>query len=176
VKLTFEEFVARPYKLELIEQEGAYYLIIPDLGISARGEELATTYNLLVNRKREYFEAHKALRITKNIPLPSDSRVTTDLKKFFIKSLVVVLVGVTLLSAASVSFTYALREPVRTAGLKTGRVILKEFMKGLETFANEEITKEKETKVRDLIKESIPKLKPYLTELRPLFESNENGN
>ena len=52
----------------------------------------------------------------------------------------------------------------------TGRAAIASFTKGLESFSKKEITPEKEKKIRLALRASIPKLKPYVDELRPLFE------
>ena len=98
------------------------------------------------------------------------SKGILTLMPFFIKSATVALVGVILIVAANVSLTYTLREPARKAGLKFGRATVKTFIAGINDFSEKELTPAREEEIRLALRNSIPKLKPYVDELRPLFQ------
>jgi len=156
-----------------IRKDGDIYQVwLPELNLVSESSDPAIALADLEKKKDELFSFFN--RVGEPRPEPvrqsSDADMLNSLKPFFIKSVTVALVGTFLLAAGSISLTYSLREPLRKAGLKTGRAAIASFTKGLESFSKKEITPEKEKKIRLALRASIPKLKPYVDELRPLFE------
>ena len=157
-----------------IRKEGDVFRVwLPELNLISENPDPATALADLETKRAELFSFYD--RVGEPRPLPdrqsSEADMLTSLKPFFVKAVTIALVGTFLLAAGSVSLTYSLREPLRKAGLKTGRAAIASFTKGLENFSKKEITPEKEKKIRLALRASIPKLKPYVEELRPLFEN-----
>jgi len=169
---SLENLQGRDYVVEARRRGGMYYLNIQELGVFASAETYVDAFAELEERKTRYFEHHISCGTISDISLPREARQKQELRPFFIKATVVALVGVFLFSAASISFTYALREPVRKLGQRTGKATIKQFTGGVKEFVSKEITPEKEEKIRLAIREAIPKLKPYMEELRPLFDTD----
>ncbi len=92
-----------------------------------------------------------------------------DLMPFFIKSAVIAVVGAFLLAVAAVSFSYSIHGTAKTAGQKAGRAVLSSFTEGLEgAFKN--TTPEREEKIKTALRNAASYLKPYVQELKPLFQ------
>lgn len=158
--------------VNLTHKADKFVLSIPELCLIVEDTNLSAAYEKLEKRRRDLFEdvvrlgAVDQFFTTKN---DDDATLVKKLMPFFIKSTVVALVGVLLLSAASISFTYALREPLRKAGLKAGRAAIKNFTKGLNEFGENGLSPSREKKLRLALRAAVPQLKPYMIELRPLY-------
>jgi hypothetical protein len=161
------------YTAQIRKEADIYHVWLPELNLISEDPDPATALANLETKRIELFSFYD--RVGEPRPKParqtSDADTVSNLKPFFIKAVTVALVGTILLAAGSVSLTYSLREPLRKAGLKTGRAAIASFTKGLESFSKKEVTPEKEKRIRLALRASIPKLKPYVDELRPLFEN-----
>ena len=95
---------------------------------------------------------------------------------FFIKAATVALVGVVLLAAASISFNYALRgEAVRHVAQKGARTLLANVTRGVERFSEKGMTPDRELRLRLALRAAVPRLRPLVDELKPLFEDTQRG-
>ena len=50
-----------------------------------------------------------------------------------------------------------------------------QIAKGLTNFGDKDVKREKEEKIREGIRRAVPKLKPYVNELKPLFEPDSSA-
>ena len=171
-----KEFLDRQYSVTLTKSSGRFYLLIDELGIVASSDHIQDALEILEAQKEDYFEAKYVSGQTGTIPLPKGKTVGRQYLPFFIKSAVIALVGVFLITTASISFTYMLREPVRKASQKAARAVTKELVKGLEDFAHEGTSPERERKITASIRAAGPHLRPYIEELRVLFVSPLDQN
>jgi hypothetical protein len=173
--ISLETLQSRNYVVEVRQHGEQHYLTVHELGIIASGDTIDIAFRELDRKKTEYFEHYLLCGTADKIPFPKDAVVRKDLRPFIIKATAVALVGAFLLSFASISFTYALREPLRKLGQRAGRAAIHQFVGGLNDFAAQEITASKEEKIRLAIRAIIPKLMPYVAELRPLLENTDNS-
>ena len=121
---SLEAFLAAPYTVEVTHRDGTYRLFVPDLGVAASGSDPDGAFAELERRKRTYYETRQALGSTGQIPPPKGERARFDLTPFLIKTAIVALVAVFVISAGGASFSYVLREPLRKTILKTGRAAI----------------------------------------------------
>ena len=144
--------------LLVLPRDGSFLIVSPASGVCAEHAELEEAYRLVRTR-------------TDGTP-PAPAAASTSLRTlmpFFIKAVTCALVGAFLLITAAVAFNYALKEPVRHMGQKAARATISTFEKG---FAEklQKMSPEKQEKIRLALREAVPFLKPYVDELKPLFE------
>ena len=168
------KFENEEYEIRLRSSEGVFQMWVPDLNLYSEGTSLDAAFSEIVGKKSELIAFYEKAGISQHLPdALASSQMPGEIRKlipFFVKSATVALVGVMLIVAASVSLTYTLREPARKAGLKFGRSIVNTFVAGLNEFSEKELTRDREAKIRLVLRNSAPKLKPYIEELRPLFD------
>ncbi len=167
---TLDELQRRPYVAEIHRRDGHYVLVVPELGLAARHPDLAEAYQEIERRKDEVFAHYSELGLSDRLSLPQGQKLRRELTPFLIKAAAVAFVGAFLFVTASVSFTYALREPLRHAAQRTARAALNQTITGLKEFAARDLNAQREAELVAAIREAVPRLRPYADELRPLFE------
>lgn len=168
---TIDDLLRRDYPAELRRRQGRFFVTLPDLGVAVSGDSVEDTWRKAEQRTRELFEHHAALGTLDMVPRPAGQRLKRELTPFLIKAGAVAVVAVVVLTAASVAFTYALRDPLRKVAQRTGRAVVSQFTEQLSEAAAGEFTPEQDARIREAIRAAVPKLKPYAEELRPLFDN-----
>ena len=163
------------YTIEIRRKGSDFYLSVPELGLVSQDDDLGRAHDAIRNRMKEVFEHHQSLGTTARIPLPRHQAVRRELTPFFIKAGAVALVGVFLFAVGSMSFSYALREPLKNHSQRAGRALMDQIAKGLTNYGDKDVKREKEEKIREGIRRAVPKLKPYVNELKPLFKSDSKA-
>jgi len=158
----------------IVTRDGDIHVLrIRELYLIERDADLDTGMKRLLDRARDIIAEQSSIGAQADLPnLHGDSaekRERQELKVFALKSALVALVMVIILAAAAASFSYAVREPMRKAGLKLGRSAIAQLEKGLRDAARDELTPDRRERLRVLVADAVPNLKPYITELRPLF-------
>ena len=162
------------YQVSFQQLENSFVVFVPELNIFTESENLSEAFRSHEEKAADAAEKARAVGL-EGIPAgrrvlgadePSKLRAMIP---FFIKAAVVALVGAFLLSAAGISFNYALRGHFKSASQKASRAFVKSFVKEVETFAAKEISGDRDRKIRLALRASVPKLQPYFDELRPLF-------
>ena len=178
-EIALEDLMRRKYVTLVHEEDGRYFLEIPDLRLVVEGDSLEAAHDRLRTAKRETFERHIRIGRERQIALPEAERRRRELKDtltpFFIKAAVVALIGVMFVIAANVTVLYAIQETPRHMGQKAGRAALKEFARSFEKAAEQARTPEREMRLRLAIRNAVPKLKPFADELAPLFNCPAGG-
>ncbi len=158
------------YPLEVHKIGGRFFVTQTELNLTADDDDLSAAYCAIEKKKKAMLEHHAAVGTLSSLPLPRNEQMRRDLMPFFIKLVAVSLVAVFLFSAASISFSYALRDPLRKVTQRTARAAMDNIAAELHEFANDPQSKEREERIRMAIRAVLPKLKPYVEELRPLFD------
>ncbi len=157
----------RPYTVQLTQADGRYWMEIPELHLLVEGGSVAEAHEILDAEKRRYFQSR--LRAGKVVPAPGAERERRELnrrlKPFFIKAAVLAFIGVLLVVAANVSVFYILETAPKSVAKKAGRAAIQ----NLERFAAEEMTAEKQHKLRLALRGAVARLQPFSAELAPLF-------
>ncbi len=165
-----QESVIPEFDISVSKVGNEYTLRIAELHLIETGLDLEAAYKSIESRKHDLFAAYeKAGRLDDLSVSHQASDRDNRLRVFAVKSGLVALVGVIVVSAAAFSFSYAVRESTRKAGLKLGRSAIKQVERGLKDAAKKELTPERKEKIRVLVSDAVPHLKPYVRELRPLF-------
>ena len=158
----------------VITRDGDYYvLLIRELLIAERDKELSIGHSRLLKRATNLITELEELNAEVDLPMPGEPSLEDPEKKtlriFAFKSGLIALVIVIVLAAAAASFSYAVREPMRKVGLKIGRSAIAQVEKGFREAAEIELTPERRERLRLSIADSIPYLKPFILELKPLL-------
>lgn len=171
---TVSELMERPYDVVIRERDRKFYAHSSDLMLSAEGATVNEAYEALRDLMRTQFEHFVSMGEAATIPLPRAQRerlaFVRTVKPFLFKSAVVALVGALLIIAANVSIVYTIRDTPKHLAQTAGRTMLHRFVKNLDEFAKKEITPAREEKIRQVIRDIVPRLKPYARDLAPLFE------
>lgn len=149
--------------------DGTFVLRIPALCLIVEDASLETAWTRLETEKQDLIRRHADIGAEGDLPKPPSDTGNRDLKKFALKTGIVALAACMIVAAMAFSFSYAVREPLRKSGLKLGRAAIAQLEDGLRDAARNELTPERREKIRMLVAEAAPALKPYITELRPLF-------
>ncbi|MGJ3259981.1 MAG: hypothetical protein ACFE0S_10295 [Rhodospirillales bacterium] len=165
-----DAYLALDYPLEVHRVGARFYVTQPELNLTADADNLSDAYDDIERQRKAMFEHHAAVGTLSSLPLPRKVKMRRELMPFFIKLGAVALVAVLLFSAASISFSYALRDPLRKVTQRTARAAMDNIAAELTEFANDPQSKEREERIRLAIRAALPKLKPYVDELRPLFD------
>lgn len=161
------------YTIEVRRQSGVFYLSIPDLGLVSSGSDIGQAYRDIEARQLELVAHHRETKTMDRLPPPREGRLRRELTPFFIKAATVALVGVVMLSVASLSFSYAVRTTLKNDAQNLGRLVINQVVAGLDEALAKEINPEQEAKIRAMVRQAVPRLKPYADELRPLFEAEK---
>ena len=164
-----DTYLSQDYPVEMRKIGTRFYLTQRDLNLTAQDADVAAAFESLEAQKKALFEHNQAIGTLTALPLPADVKLRRDLTPFFIKAATVAVVGVVLFSVASLSFTYALREPLRKMTQRAAKAVVKNVTDEIHEFANDPQSPERELKIRLAIRAAVPKLKPYMDELKPLF-------
>ncbi|ARJ65934.1 hypothetical protein WV31_09840 [Magnetospirillum sp. ME-1] len=150
---------------------GGFVLRIPALSLVAEGDSLDAAWAALEAEKADLIERHRRVGALGDLPQPTGpaSASERDLRRFALKAAIVAGAASLIIAVAAFSFAYAVREPLRKAGLKLGRAAIAQVETGLRQAATEELTPERQQELRRLVAEATPTLKPYMRELRPLL-------
>ena len=162
------------FEISVSKTGNEFTLRVPELHLIETGLDLETAYQNIEASKQGLIAAYERAGALDELYVSEQtakSDVDSDnrLKIFAIKSSLVALAGVIIVSAAAFSFSYAIRDSTRKAGLKLGRSAIKQVVRGLEDAAKKEITPAKKEKIRILVSNAVPHLKPYIREFRPLL-------
>ena len=158
----------------VITRDGDYYVLrIRELLISERDKELSAGHSRLLQRATHLITELEGLNAEADLPTPGVSSLEDPEKKslrvFAFKSGLIALVIVIVLAAAAAPFSSAVREPMRKVGLKLGRSAITQIEKGFREAVEIELTPERRERLRLRIAESIPYLKPFIFEFKPLL-------
>jgi hypothetical protein len=157
---------------QLLVRGGKFHLWDRELSVLVDAGDLTTAYERLLEKRaqaRQLADAGGGPGSRGSGGGWPDSAVRR-MMPFFIKAAVVALVGVVLLSAASISFSYITRgEPVRNAAWRATRATIDNATIGIEWFGREGMTADRERRLKVALRAAVPVLKPYIDELRPLF-------
>lgn len=169
--ISLDDVLNREYPAQLRRLNGRFHISLPDLGVVASGATASEAWAETERRAQEIFHHHAALGTLEQVPLPQGLRRQRELAPFLIKAAMVAVVGVVLLIAASVAFTYSLRDPLRKVAQRTGRAVVTQMVEQAQTAALEEMSPEQKDRLRLALRTAVPKLKPFADELRPLFDA-----
>ena len=158
----------------VITRDGDYYVLrIRELLIAEKDKELSAGHSRLLQRATHLITELEGLNAGSDLPLPGVPSLEDPEKKslrfFAFKSGLIALVIVIVLAAAAASFSYAVREPMRKVGLKIGRSAITQIEKGFREAVELELTPERRERLRLSIADSIPYLKPFIFEFKPLL-------
>ncbi len=150
---------------------GGFVLRMPALYLVVEDSSLDAGWARLEAEKAALVERHRRVGAEGDLPASSRGAEQSDLRRFLLKTAIVVLAGSVLMAGAAFSFAYAVREPLRKAGAKLGRAAIAQVAEGLRDAADSELTPERQQELRRLVREAAPKLEPYVAELRPLVDA-----
>jgi uncharacterized membrane protein len=166
---TIETLMGRPYAVQLTKAGGRYWMEIAELRLLADGASVDDAYAKLDAEKRRLFESYIRAGKAARVPLPGAMEqrreMARSLKPFFIKAAVLACIGALLIVAANVSIFYVLDAAPTLIAKKASRAAIQR----LGRFATEELTGEKQQKLRRTMREAVAKLQPFSVELAPLF-------
>jgi hypothetical protein len=166
---TIETLMKRSYGVELTESDGRFWMEIAELHLLVDGASAGEAFDKLSAEKKRLFEQYVAAGKTAKVPMPDAERerqaLGRALKPFLIKASVVAFIGVLLVVAANVSVFYLLDTAPKSVAKKAGRAAIQ----NLQNFAAEEMTPEKQQKLRLAMRAAVAKLQPFSAELAPLF-------
>lgn len=172
---TIETLMKRSYSVELTESDGRYWMEIAELHLLVEGTSAGEAFDKLDAEKRRLFERYVASGKAAKIPMPGAERerreLNRTLKPFLIKASVAAFIGVMLVVAANVSVFYLLETAPKSVAKKAGRAAIQ----NLQHFAAEEMTPDKQQKLRLAMRDAVAKLQPYSAELAPLFPCTARG-
>lgn len=153
------------YVAQILQKNDRYYLYIPELHLIAEGDDLNSANQDLEREKRELFEKYFDLGRARSIPLPTDMdhrrHLTSVMQVFALKTIIVTVVAVIILVGLRASMDSALRE------LKQN--IRSSYQDSIDRLVNLQLTPEREAEYHEKIRAIVKKLKPYATDLAPLF-------
>lgn len=152
--------------------DGRYAVRIKELFLIEEDADLAAAWARIEARTQELVERHRRAGAETDLPRPvaAETAGGRDLRRFALKAAIVALAATVFMVATAAVFSYAVREPMRKVGLKVGRAALARVEEGLRDAARDELTPERAERIRLLVADAAPKLKPYVAELRPLFQ------
>ena len=172
---TVETLMQRSYGVELTEADGKVWMEIAELHLLVEGANAGEAFDKLNAEKRRIFESYIAADKGAKVPLPGAERerraLGGALKPFLIKASVVAFIGVLLVVVANVSVFYLLETAPKSVAKKAGRAAIQ----NLQHFAAEEMTPEKQQKLRLAMRDVVAKLQPFSAELAPLFPCTARG-
>jgi len=173
-----DEYMERDYEITIRRIEGKYYARAHGLELVASGSTVTEAYDVLRATMREHFSTYIEMGDASRIPLPCADQERSDLlrgmKPFFLKTAIVALVGVLFVVTANVSVIYTLRETPKHLAQTAGRAFIHRFVNNLDKFAREGITPAREEKIHQALRNAVPRLKPYMDDLAPLFDQTSN--
>lgn len=162
------------YTVHVHRRDGRFLLHIRELNRVVGADDLAAGYAELERETQTLIDHYRAIGKEAEIPRPAEAAERDGLKKaltpFFIKAAVVALVGALLIATSHVTILYAIQEAPRKVGLKVGRGVVRGIANGLEDFAKDEMSPERQERLRLAIRSAVPRLQPFASELAPLFE------
>lgn len=166
-------FQAENYPIIITRDGDRYVLRVRELFLVEGDADLDAGLKRLEQRACDLIAEQTALGDAGDLPPPGgiaeDDREKRALKVFAFKAAIVALVLAVMMAAAAASFTYAMREPLRNAGVKLGRAAIAQVEKGLRQAIEKEMTPKRRERLRILVADAVPHLKPYIAELRPLI-------
>lgn len=164
-----QALLARDYPVELRMRGDRYYLTQGDLGLAASGESLEAAWASYDEGRRRLFRHHLDLGTADGLRLPRDQALKRQMMPFLLKTAAITLAGVMLLVTASVSFTYALHEPLRKVAQRATRVVTASVVAEIKDTAAKDFPPDRQMEIREAIRGAVPHIKPFADELKPLF-------
>jgi hypothetical protein len=171
---SLRDYLDYAYKVEVEKKEGEFYLFIPDLNLVVISENLSEGYSQLEDNKevliRRHYDVGRLNALSPPRNMVEKSFLMKKLTPFLIKAGVVAVVGGLLVAVANVSLIYTLQSAPKKLAQRAARGAVSNFAESFERFHDKEMSPEKEARIREAIRQAVPKLRPYARELRPLFE------
>ena len=147
--------------------------MIRELLLVEKDPDLSAGHSRLLKRASDLISEMQILDAVEDLPVPGEKLVKApeqnSLRTFALKSGLIALVFVIVFASAAASFTYAVREPMRKVGLKLGRSAIAQIEKGLRDSVRMELTPQRRERLRLSLASSIPHLKPFVVEFKPLI-------
>ena len=161
--------------------KGQCYVFVPELSIIAKGKSPNEAYEAMEQQKREYFTRVVVLGVQESVeeprPIAARRRINADFGVFSIKCLIlsIIFAGILLISVFSLDKLVVDR--------------MGEFRSSINAWISEdlpnatisavtarlrELSDESNEQQRDELKRSIRQLKPYIDELKVMFEEDDN--
>ena len=164
-----DAFQADDYPVVISTDGGGYVFRIRELFLVQRSPDLDAGLSLIKKRAADIIAEQSAIGAADDLPPPGgvaqEDGERRRLKAFAFKSGIVALVLVIVIAAMAAALPYSMRN----SGKKFGRSMIKQFEHGLQKAASKELTPERREKLRIRVAAAVPHLKPYISELRPLF-------
>jgi hypothetical protein len=159
------------YDIIVTERSGRFYLRISELNLIVDGSDVASAHAALAVARHAQVDRHAALGLP--LPLPRDAQVRRELfdrvVPFMLKTAAVAIAGGVLFVCAVVSINYVLREPLRHGAQKVAHAAVEQITAGLEDFARQGLTPEREERLRQALRGAVPLIRPLIEEAAPLF-------
>ena len=168
-----EQIMARDYEIVVRNVKGVFYARANGVQLVGTGVTLMAAHANLLDAMRTHFQSYIDMGEVNDIPLPhldEERRVIArSMKPFLLKAVIVAFIGALLIVSANLSIIYTLRETPKHLAQTAGRAFIHQFINKLDKFAKEEITPSRDEKIHSAIRAAVPRLKPYVRDLAPLF-------
>ena len=168
-----EKIMARDYEIVIRTVNGVFYARANGVHLVGTGSTLVAAHANLLDAMRVQFQSYIDMGEVKSIPLPhldQDRKlIAHSMKPFLLKAVIVAFIGALLIVTANLSVIYTLRETPKHLAQTAGRAFIHQFINKLDKFAKEEITPNRDKKIHAAIQAAVPRLKPYVRDLAPLF-------
>lgn len=165
------------YDVIVKERNDRYYLYIPELNIIVDDVNIAAGYDKLTRAKSDLIEKYAMLGMDAppNRDQASARRMRTTLLPFFLKCAAVAATGSVLIIAAAIGVNYATKQPLQDAAQRAGRAAIERVVRGLEKVGRDGLSSDREERLRTALRSTVPVLKPFVQELRPLFTDDDTA-
>ena len=173
-------FLSLDYTTQLTQRGAASYVYAPDLNLVAEGADPSEAYEEFLKQKQSHFKRVIEMGQAASIPLPRslDEResLRRSLTPFLIKAAVIALIGVMLIIAANVSLTYTITESPKHMAQVAGRYMVRKFATEFARLAPENLSPERERKIREAVRAAVPTLKSLSGALSPLWDCPQENS
>ena len=168
-----EKILARDYEIVVRNVNGVFYARANGVQLVGTGATLMAAHANLLDEMRTHFQSYIDMGEVNGIPLPHLDQerrlIAHSMKPFLLKAVIVAFIGALLIVTANLSVIYTLRETPKHLAQTAGRAFIHRFINKLDKFAKEEITPNRDKKIHAAIRAAVPRLKPYVRDLAPLF-------
>lgn len=163
-------------------RNGQYYLQIKELGLLVHGEDLASTFAKLTNKRDALVKDFQDAGLLQELPIASASSVSNgsgrsigqELGLFSLKMLMVAVTISVIVFVAVSQVAYTAEKVAAKLETSIGELRKKPFKEIerqliLAAEAENEPSPEKQEKILQSLRVLVKRVKPYVDELRPLF-------
>ncbi|MDD4899316.1 MAG: hypothetical protein PHT31_00905 [Candidatus Omnitrophica bacterium] len=168
------ERINSDYRIIVYKKKASFYMVIPELNLITRGDDILCAYQNLEKAKKELFDKFNELGQEELIPQPlKENRLVFwgNLKDFLAKELIVCLTVILIIFATGAVFAVSLRQYLVRAQAAVTIESVERFAQRLRA-----ISPERKKRLKDSLHSAVKELEPYSEELSPLFKQKSDLN